>query len=451
METILRHYLREDVTREISRFCSGRWAALECRSGGDSRTFYRYWPNGRPLTIKEPADIKRLINKFGNRVMRTIYGSANIYKKLEQREDVSAEDNILMSTPSWDVDGSLEEVELIKEAAKILIETLRSEGVEKSIYLVWSGRGIHVHLNEKAVSGEIWRRGPLRVSFAIAEYVLMRARDGLEKVCERSRSPDRRLKIENLMDIQRVFTAPLSLHRELDLVAITIKPNDLENFKLDWAKIENFRYWSGWNGFEDGEGDELALRALAEIKSDSRTMVGEEEAAPLARVGHVGRFQVMGLLQAARYYVLKGDLELAKSFGLNRAIFYAWAKKHGVTARRFGGSMRVGQLAEKEEVEEKVGDEVAYRSRSGYFTIGGQIQRPTDFHRMIAARFGPSFEKFWNAAIKYVKSFPENVLKSQRDFYEKIYLPVRDCPEKILEQIERDQKSSSLNKSQDPT
>ncbi|MCL7398578.1 MAG: hypothetical protein LZ165_06035 [Thaumarchaeota archaeon] len=40
----------------------------------------------------------------------------------------------------------------------------------------------------------------------------------------------------------------------------------------------------------------------------------------------------------------------------------------------------------------------------------------------------------WNAAIEYVKSFPENILKSQREFYEKVYLPVRDRPERILEQ-----------------
>jgi len=41
----------------------------------------------------------------------------------------------------------------------------------------------------------------------------------------------------------------------------------------------------------------------------------------------IGRFQVMGLLQAARYYVLYGDLEKAKSFGINRAIFYAWGSE----------------------------------------------------------------------------------------------------------------------------
>jgi len=40
-------------------------------------------------------------------------------------------------------------------------------------------------------------------------------------------------------------------------------------------------------------------------------------------VSELGRFQVMALLQAIRYYLLAGDLERAKSWGLNRAIFYA--------------------------------------------------------------------------------------------------------------------------------
>jgi len=42
----------------------------------------------------------------------------------------------------------------------------------------------------------------------------------------------------------------------------------------------------------------------------------------------------MALLQAARYYLLTGDLEKAYSFGLNRAIFYAWAKRRGGAGSR---------------------------------------------------------------------------------------------------------------------
>ena len=117
---------------------------------------------------------------------------------------------------------------MIKEAAEILIERLRKHGVERSLYLVWSGRGIHLHLNEKAISERIWKTDPLRISFSIVEYILREARDDLIKLCERSKDPERRLKLENIMDIQRVFTAPLSLHRELDLVAVTIDPEKLD-------------------------------------------------------------------------------------------------------------------------------------------------------------------------------------------------------------------------------
>ena len=41
----------------------------------------------------------------------------------------------------------------------------------------------------------------------------------------------------------------------------------------------------------------------------------------------VGRFQVMALLQAARAKALGYPLDEAESFGLNRAIFYAAAKR----------------------------------------------------------------------------------------------------------------------------
>ena len=44
-------------------------------------------------------------------------------------------------------------------------------------------------------------------------------------------------------------------------------------------------------------------------------------------MGKVGRFQVMATLQAARARTLGLDLDEAKSWGLNRAVFYAAAKR----------------------------------------------------------------------------------------------------------------------------
>ena len=430
-----KHYLREDVASEISKFCKGRWVALESLSRRGRRIFHRYWDGERPLTISNPVDVKKILNRFRYSVPRTFYASANIYRRLERKEDLQRQDNILYSTPSWDIDGSLNEIDLIKEAAEILIERLRKHGVERSLYLIWSGRGIHLHLNEKAISERIWKTDPLRISFSIVEYILREARDDLIKLCERSKDPERRLKLENIMDIQRVFTAPLSLHRELDLVAVTIDPEKLDEFDLSWADPHNFKYWKDWDGFSEGEADELAEKALEAVKDENRLSIGLERRESRGRkipIRSIGRFQVMALVQAARYYVLKGDLEKAKSFGLNRAIFYAWAKHHGVRGRRIKTTHE--RIVEKREkvVEERIGDEVAFKSKDGWFMIGGQTQKPMDFDRQVAARFGEAFEKYWEAAVKYVKSFPREALESQREFYKKVYLPIRDRVDKLL-------------------
>ena len=435
VEFSFKHYLREDVISEIVKFCRGRWVALESLSRKGRRIFHRYWDGEKPLTISSPIDVKKILNKFRYSVPRTFYASANIYKRLEGKDDLQR-DNILYSTPSWDIDGSLNEVDLIKEAAKILIEKLRTYGVEKSVYLIWSGRGIHIHLNERAISGKFWEIDPLRTSFSIVEYILREARDDLMKLCERSKDPERRLKLENIMDIQRVFTAPLSLHRELDLVAVTIDPEKLDEFDLSWTDPKNFRYWRGWDRFYEGEADRLAEKALEAVKDKDRFSMGLERKESRARkipIRSIGRFQVMALVQAARYYVLKQDFEKAKSFGLNRAIFYAWAKHHGVRGRRIKMvHERIKEEHGKEIIEERIGDEVAFKSRDGWFIIGGQKQKPIDFDRQVAARFGEAFEKYWEAAVRYVKNFPREVLESQREFYKRVYLPIRDRVDKLL-------------------
>ena len=148
--------------------------------------------------------------------------------------------------------------------------------------------------------------------------------------------------------------------------------------------------------------------------------------------GAVGRFQVMALLQAARYYVLTGDLERAKSFGLNRAIFYAWAKRYGRGRPPAAGPARLGGGVVEVEREGKrvvyVGNEAAQVSPSGWFTIGGREQLPEDYDRQVARRIGSvvPYERAWRAAVEYVKSFSRGVLLDQQRFYEMVYKPVRD-------------------------
>ena len=139
----------------------------------------------------------------------------------------------------------------------------------------------------------------------------------------------------------------------------------------------------------------------------------------------------MALLQAARYYLLYNDVEKAKSFGLNRAIFYAWAKhrsgyrrapRHAVEQQT-----RLGLYGVREQVF-RVGDEEAFISPNGWFMIGGKEQRPEDYDREIAAKISSvtSYQDAWKKAIDYLSRFDKRMLESQREFYEKIYKPVRD-------------------------
>lgn len=149
----------------------------------------------------------------------------------------------------------------------------------------------------------------------------------------------------------------------------------------------------------------------------------------------VGRFQVMALLQAARYYLLRGDLDKAKSFGLNRAIFYAWAKrtKGKPHQRRAAGASAPSIPRRAREVEE-LGDEGAYVNEQGLFVIGDDVQRPEDYDREIVRRIERvvPYERAWKAALNYIRSFPTEVLLDQREFFEKVYLPVRDHFDELL-------------------
>jgi len=154
----------------------------------------------------------------------------------------------------------------------------------------------------------------------------------------------------------------------------------------------------------------------------------------------VGRFQVMATLQAARAYILGKPLNSAKSFGLNRAIFYAAAKKgfkvmkgaktpsEVYIAKKPISDEKLKKIQETFKVE-KIGDELAYAVKLDgtiYYTIGNEIQTEEDFKKQIEKRFEGKFKEAWKEAIKICKSYDKGVLLSQRYFYEAIYKSRRD-------------------------
>ena len=144
----------------------------------------------------------------------------------------------------------------------------------------------------------------------------------------------------------------------------------------------------------------------------------------------VGRFQIMATLQAARAYVLGLPLDLSMSWGLNRAIFYAAAKR-GFKEKTVKN--RPEGVAEKPLLEERevyfLGDEMAYKAEEGgttYFTIGGETQKVKDFEKQIESRFKGKFKSAWREAVAILRSYDKDVLLSRHGFYEKVYRPRRD-------------------------
>lgn len=142
----------------------------------------------------------------------------------------------------------------------------------------------------------------------------------------------------------------------------------------------------------------------------------------------------MAILQAARAYVLGMPLYLAKSWGLNRAIFYAAAKrgfrkvKYPKRAIREPSEL-VGKPILREKNVQFLGDEAAFTAEVNgrlYFTIGGKVQTERDFEKQIEARFGKFFPKVWEEAVNIVKEFNPEILLSQRGFFNEVYKPLRD-------------------------
>lgn len=227
-------------------------------------TFKRYWPNGKPLTVRSYEDLRSMLKAYSQIKPRTIYASVNEYFKISERKDVYLLENISSATPTWDVDSRLDAWKSSLKAARIIIDELNKQGVEESVFLKWSGRGIHVHLHPNSVSREVYSRiNPLDVAYSIVEYIKQRVESKIREI--KVKDGVRELRVENVIDKARVFTAPLSIHRELDIVCVCFKPDDLDSFDINWINPLNFKHNSQWRRHVDGESDELALKAHKSI------------------------------------------------------------------------------------------------------------------------------------------------------------------------------------------
>jgi hypothetical protein len=420
---VFKYYSNPKVVEELLNYGRNRWIAIEGTSKG--RVFVRYDRNRAPLRIQDAHDVEKILESFWFIKPRSFYGSVNKYDRLSEIGNLENVSNILYSTPTWDIDNEVDKWRETIRICRLIVDELEREKVSKSIYLKWSGRGCHIHVSEMAFSEEFLKKHhPLDASFAMVEYVIKKVKPRLEEL-------DTSAKVENKMDLKRVFTLPLSLHRQLDYSCVCFKPDEIDDFDLSWANPESFRHKPAYAEFEKGEADELAEKALSIIGGYFKRIEPVSPSMAEEKTPELGRFQVMALLQAARCFLVTGNIEKAKSFGLNRAIFYAWAKRRGVEVKKPPVRKREVGLEKPVEEEKKVfylGNEAAYLSDDGWLMIGSMKQTPRDYDNQIVKRISGvvPYEEAWRRALEYLKGFPREVLLDQQKFFNQVYKPVRD-------------------------
>jgi len=174
----------------------------------------------------------------------------------------------------------------------------------------------------------------------------------------------------------------------------------------------------------------LKLVSQSDVKVDE-----SDRASPQKDKPTLSEFYIHAVLQAARGYQLGLDLGSAKSWGLNRAIFYQAAKsgyiqKRGrkVSSDSSGHFFQAGGVRTSKHknfgVLYPVGREKAYAARDPRggirFIIGGKPQTPEMFDRQIRKRF-PNFDLVWNEAIQMMEMVGLATLNSSSRFHDTVY------------------------------
>ncbi len=219
------------------------------------------WLGGKPLTVGFEGDLGLLTSGRLGAPVRSLYSTAERYARLRGEEDVFDRDNVVEATAFWDIDNDPGRWRATVEAARVVVDALESLGIVKSVYVMWSGRGMHVRVHEGAVSADVRRRvGALDAAWALVEDVRLRVEGRVAELRSEFEAP--KLRVENEVRPRGLFSVPLSLHRSVNAVVVCLSPDDLDDFDPSWSDPQNFRSADSWRTFEPGEADQAVLRAI---------------------------------------------------------------------------------------------------------------------------------------------------------------------------------------------
>jgi len=147
----------------------------------------------------------------------------------------------------------------------------------------------------------------------------------------------------------------------------------------------------------------------------------------------VNRFPKMAALQKFRALKLGYPTELAEAIGIAEATKYAIFKNLHLY-RRQGREEEAERLApeygsEKEKLDWKTFEVFKLAAKDGKPYVGGKVFTAKDYKRKVLERWGEEVGRRieeWAKAV--IENTPEELLKNEQKFFNKVWKPHRDDP-----------------------
>jgi hypothetical protein len=248
-ELTIEHYLRPEVKEVVLRYCQGE-------HGSRALNADEHWYRGtddinNTVMLRGPADYEDTITRG-----RTLYATLDILEQAVFEQDSKWDKKAsrpetplgtlaecLAFTLSTDIDGigdirSLAIKQAVEAAAQFHVDYLREAGIEKSVYCLYSGGGIYVHLHHGLFAVDVGNTD-LTPEARKEEYqILCKAYNQI--IGEISQAFFRKypqyiglVKFDQLNNQKRTFKAIFSIHKRLPFAVIPLDPN---NIKISFEK-----------------------------------------------------------------------------------------------------------------------------------------------------------------------------------------------------------------------
>lgn len=248
-EMTMEHYQRPEIKAAIVNYCrvSGGMRALNA-----SEKWYKGGKDPETVMLRGPDDYDETLEKG-----RPLYATLDlmetpVFQKAEKwiektgrpENPIGDLSNCIGFTLSTDIDAvgeirsNLRVKEAVEAAAQFHVDYLREAGIENSVYCLYSGGGVYVHIHHGLFSVDVGNT-ELEPAQIMEEYqVICKAYNKLIGDISKEffrKHPEHigRVKFDQLNNQKRTFKTIFSLHKSLPFAVVPLDPKKI---KIDFKK-----------------------------------------------------------------------------------------------------------------------------------------------------------------------------------------------------------------------